>query len=102
MRRFLAERAEIARRADERLAKVVLPDAIDDDAGRERIVLRGDGVREFEPAAALRELGGLVAGKNLEETARGFFAEFGGVAAQEDLHVRGARLGHAVCDRQRL
>ena len=53
MRRPLAELAEVARRADEAAAEVVLPDAIDDDAGRQRVVRAGDGLGQLEPAAAL-------------------------------------------------
>ena len=37
MRRVAAHRAEIVRRGDDALAEVILPEAIDDDAGRERI-----------------------------------------------------------------
>ena len=55
MRRRLAEQAEVARRADEAEAEMVLPDAVDHDARGQRIVLVGDRVRQFQPAAALRE-----------------------------------------------
>ena len=43
MRRRIGAGAEVAGRANEPLAEMMQPDAIDDDARRERIVLAGDG-----------------------------------------------------------
>ena len=45
--------AQVVGRADEALAEMVHPDAVDHDAGGERVVLAGDGLGEFEAAAAL-------------------------------------------------
>ena len=51
IRRFVATEAEVARCGDYAVAKVPAPDAIDDDAGSERVVFAGDGLRELESAA---------------------------------------------------
>src|SRR5260370_1581662 len=53
MSRRLAELAEIAGRAHDPGAKVLLPDAVDDHAGRQRMVRPGKPARQLEPAAAL-------------------------------------------------
>ena len=50
MRRRLAELAEVARRADEPAPEMVLPDAVDDHAGGERILR----LREPRASAARR------------------------------------------------
>jgi len=50
-RRAAAE-AEVAGRGDERLTEVVHPDAVDQDAGRQRVVRGGDRAGQVEPAAA--------------------------------------------------
>ena len=48
MRWLSAERSEVARRIDETDAKMPCPQAIDGDAGGERIVGVSDPLREFE------------------------------------------------------
>ena len=53
MRGPLAQQAEIAGRADDAAAEMVLPDAVDDHAGRQRVVAAGDGPGQFEPSAPL-------------------------------------------------
>src|SRR5438067_9039138 len=67
MGRTLAARPEVVRRADEALTEVPLPDAIDDDACRERVLRRGDPVgkcraprtgRPFAARLATGERGG--------------------------------------------
>ena len=68
MRRPLAVDAEVARRVDQPGAEVLLPDAIDDHAHRDR--LRGDRARELEPAAALRERHALAGAQHRQEAAR--------------------------------
>ena len=49
--RFIATEAEVARCADDGLAEVPAPHAIDDDAGGEGVVFAGDGLRELEASA---------------------------------------------------
>src|SRR5205085_11337077 len=83
VRRRLAELAEVARGADEALAEVVLPDAVDHHARRQRVVGAGDGLRQLQPAAALREWPG-VGAQDREELARRLLGQRGGVAAQVD------------------
>ena len=51
MRRGLAEPAEVARGGHEALAEVVLPDPVDDHAGRERIVGPAQPAGQGEPPA---------------------------------------------------
>src|SRR5260370_35071084 len=82
MRGPIAELAEVARRADDGPAKVILTYAVDHDAGGQRVILGGDGVRGPEPAAALHEGSWLIAGQNLQETPRGLLARLVGVSAR--------------------
>jgi hypothetical protein len=49
-----AAKAEVARRVHQTLAEVVMPEAVHDHAGRERILGMRDPIREREHAAALR------------------------------------------------
>jgi hypothetical protein len=102
MRGSLAELAEIARGADQGTAKMILPQAIDDDAGGERIGRRGDGLRQFEPAAPLRESRRTFAAQDAEEATRSGFAQIERAAAHVDLGVRRIRLHHGMDRRQRL
>src|SRR5262249_18478465 len=53
VRRPLAERAEVGGRADDAPAEVPGPDAVDDDAGRQGIILTGNSLSQLEPAATL-------------------------------------------------
>ena len=55
VRRRLAAPAEIAGRADEAVAEMMQPDAVDHHAGGERVVLAGDGAGQLQPAAAFFE-----------------------------------------------
>src|SRR5262249_8449484 len=52
VRRLLAELAEVVGRGDDAAAEMVLPKAVDDHAGRQRIIFRGDPVGEHQPPAA--------------------------------------------------
>ena len=54
--RFVAAEAEIAGGGDEALAKVMVPEAVHDDAGGERVVGMGDPVREGESALGFGHL----------------------------------------------
>ena len=69
MRRRFASHPEVARRRDQGCAAVVHPDAIDEGAGRQWVVAAGDGVGQFEPAAAVAERLS-VGSSNGEETPR--------------------------------
>ncbi len=80
---------EVTGGGDERSAEVPGPDSIDDDAGGEGVVGVGDGLGEFESAAAMGEGGGVGAGEGGEEAARDFIAGVIGVAAEEDAGVGG-------------
>ena len=55
MRGPVALRAEVAGRADQSVPEMLLPDAIDDHPGSERIVGAGDGFSEFETLLAAVE-----------------------------------------------
>ena len=89
VRRPVALRAEVARRVDQAGAEVVLPDAVDDHAGRQRRALGDDGVGQFEPAAALRERPRRVGRQHRQEAARHDRAGAGRVAAHLHGHVLG-------------
>ena len=71
MARRFAAHAEVARRGHQTRAEVVLPDPIDDHAGRERVLWARDRAGEFQPAAAERErLASVHLGEHLQEAAR--------------------------------
>ena len=84
MRRRIGARAEIAGRAHQAKSKMMEPNAVDDHPRGERIVVTGDGVRQFEPAAALRERGGIRSRQAREEMWLDRFAGHGGIAAKEN------------------
>src|SRR5690349_18649809 len=67
MRRAAAPGAKIARSLDQAFAKMMLPDAVDDDAGGEGISGRREPFREFEAATACFTLGQELATEDLEE-----------------------------------
>ena len=94
MRRRRRLVAEVVGRADEAVAEMVLPDAIDHDAGGQRIGRARDGVGELEPAAAVAEARAILAGQDFEEAARHDLARRLGLAADEDRRVRRLRRVH--------
>ena len=57
MRRLVAPESEIARRSDEALAEMVMPEAIHEDARRERIVAMGDPLGQRTATLAFRRGG---------------------------------------------
>ena len=69
MARGLGAQAEVAGGLDQARAEVVLPDAIDQDAGGEGVAGRGDGSGQFEPPVALSEGSAVGSGEHLDETA---------------------------------
>ena len=93
-RRF-APRAEVTGRRHESRTEMMQPHAIRDDARGERIFPRSDGLREFQPAAALRE-GLRVAAEKGGEPPGHHFAGAAGIAADE--HMRSDRLGPVAKD----
>src|SRR5262245_57242597 len=95
MRRSFAHRAEVTRRADQALAEMMLPDAVDDHAGRERVVFVRDRIGQFEPSAALRKRRGVIWAQYGEKPSRGVFADILRAAANMHLHV----LRRAVLER---
>ena len=81
--------AEVTRGADQALTEVVLPDAIDENAGGERIRGIGNGVGEFEASGALTEAFRIAGGEHGNEVGRGRRARIIPVPAQPDLlHVQ--------------
>ena len=81
----IAAEAEVAGGGDEAGAEVVHPDAVDEDAGGERVVGVDEGLGEFEAAGAVGK-GLLVAAAEAGEGAgRGECAGVVGVAAEEDV-----------------
>ena len=83
----VAHTTEIRGRADDAFAEMMLPDAVDDDAGGERVI--DDRVRQLGAAGALFIGFRLALAKGLEEAARGKFAGSFGIAAKSDLYVGG-------------
>ena len=81
MRRALPELAEVAGRRHDAPAKAPLPQAVDEDAGRERVFGRHDGAGQFEPSAAPLEQVGRVSAQDREKTPRHGRAEVLSVAA---------------------
>src|SRR5439155_16323448 len=72
------------------LAEMMLPDAVDDDAGGERIVFAGDGVGKIEPATAVRERRALIAGEDGHHAPRSFLTQHVRIAADVHAHRRRA------------
>src|SRR5439155_963422 len=68
--------------------------AVDNNPGGERIIPAGDGLGEFETAAALSEWLAVGAGENFQKPAWDFGSAIVGAAADEDLGVVGIRLVH--------
>ena len=88
MRGALTGGAEVVGRGDEAGAEVLLPDAVDDDAGGEGVFFAGEGLGESE-AAIVGERAGVDGGEDLRETARDGVAGFEAVAANENVGIDG-------------
>ena len=84
--------AEVAGRLDEAGAEVVLPDAVDQDAGGEWVLWRCDGPGQFEATVAPLERSAVGTGQHFEESAWDFRTRLRGTAAAEHhgLRLRGA------------
>src|SRR5262249_22585814 len=75
MGRLLAARAEIVRRLHNPFAEMIFPDAVDHDAGGQRVLRVGDPVgQEFSPASAMI-FRNLLSAENGQKTARDFIAQ---------------------------
>ena len=78
---------EVARRADDPLAEMMLPQPVHDHSRRERIVGCGDGFGQFPSAAAIGERRRISAGQHLQEPPRRFVAKVLRVPADVDAQV---------------
>src|SRR4051794_34922184 len=78
---------EVVDGSDEAFAEMMHPEAVDGDAGRERVVLAGDGLSELETAAAVGEGFAVFTGKDFEESAGDDGAAILGFAADEDWRI---------------
>src|SRR5262245_22821710 len=88
MRRHIAGRAEIVDAADQPAAEEMMPDAIGDHTRRERVLLAGQPLGEFEPAALVRvDLRRVWHIEQRQEAARREWAEFLRLAADADLRI---------------
>ena len=96
MRRPVAALAEIVGGADQSLAEVMLPDPIDHDAGRQRMIGACQPVGQLPPAAALGDPLRAFARQDAREAARHGLAEFLVIAAQKDLGVLEALVARAL------
>ncbi len=88
MARWFSTQPEIARRAHQAGAKVVLPDAVHHHARSERVVGVGDRLRQFEASAVVLECLPLRTGEHLQELARYFLAQARRPAPTEHARVR--------------
>src|SRR5439155_4059375 len=84
VRRRFGAQAEVTGRAHEACAEMMQPNAIDQCASREGILGAGDGLSQFEPAAALLEWFAVRAGHDLRELTWNIRAAIAAVAANEN------------------
>ena len=89
MARGFGHITEVIRRGHDADAEVVHPEAVNQDAGRERIGAAGDGQGEFAAAATFVEREAVRAGEHFEELTRGDRSALITIAA--DIHVAVAR-----------
>ena len=85
MRRPFPARAEVVGSADQALAEVVLPDPVDHDAGRQRMIGTRQPVGQLPTAAPLGDRLPMLARQDPREAARDGLAELLGVPSEEDL-----------------
>ena len=83
MARLFRLRAEIIRRAHKAFTEMVQPHTVDDHPRRERIVLAGDGLRQFKSSAAVLERRRVASGEDLQEVPRNDVAPVFRQAADE-------------------
>src|SRR5262245_55346394 len=94
MRWRQAARPEIAGRGNQPRATMMLPDAIDDYAGRERILRVDDGLSQFQPAASLCERLALRSGDRFQELTRHLLAGTAWVAADQHGRILWLAVSH--------
>ena len=86
MRGTLAQLAEIAGRAHDSLAEMMLPDAIHHDARGQRIARIGDRLGQVQPAAAVRETAAARRRERIDtKMRRHHLALVGAIAAEVDM-----------------
>ncbi len=83
----VAAHAEVAGRRDQPLAEMPLPHAVDQHAGRQRVLGVGDGPGQIEPAAPFGERSTVRARQHLQEPPRDRRARPSRIAANEDVRV---------------
>ena len=96
MARRIGLHAKIVGGGDDALAKMMQPDAVDQDARGQRIGGVDNREGQFEAAAAVAEGHGVRPGKNLQKSARNNLALVLLLAAQENGRI--VRLGAVVQD----
>src|SRR5215510_15137620 len=84
MRRRFAARPKVARRGHQAVAEMMHPDSIHQHARGQRIVFVRDSLREFKPAAPLRQASAIFAGETLQKLWRYTLAFIFRLAAQKD------------------
>src|SRR5881396_288156 len=95
MRGPLALVTEVVGRANDSLAEMVLPQAVHENPSNERVRRIGDGLRQFEAAAAGVAKGRPV--KRGQERSRRLDARRLVVAADEDMLVAAGAVAHSRC-----
>src|SRR5688572_2242531 len=98
MRGLFPQPSEVRSGPDDALPKMSLPNAVDDNARRQRIILAGDSFGQFQPAATLFKLSRFsFSGKNGQPAARCFLAKIGAIPANVNLLIpRLLTVGHGV------
>ena len=91
MARRLGLHAQVVRRADEALAEVVHPEAVDRHAGGQRVVAAGDRLGQLQPAAPLGEGLAVRPGEDLQEPPGDDRPAVLRLAADEDVRVARVR-----------
>src|SRR5438067_1757745 len=84
VRRRVAAEAEVGGRRHDAAAEQVLPDPVDENAGRQRIVWIDDRLCQFQPAAAIDEWFTFRTGEAFEKLSRHDGPEVIRVAALKD------------------
>src|SRR5579863_7558263 len=87
MRGPFAHLAEVAGRADDARAEMLLPDAVDHHARSERVFRAGNGFRQLEPPTAFLERRRLSRGQDREKPAWGLITQIVRAAANVDANV---------------
>src|SRR5262245_18266154 len=92
----LSAGAEVARRRNQSPAKVMLPDAVDHDAGGQRVGRTSQPLGKFQSSASLAVPRQFLATEDLPDPARNFFAELMGFTAFLQAGICGLAIGYGV------